>query len=255
MATSVWRRRVGRVLAAVVAIVVVAVGVLLVWLLNPSDVRGTAMAAVAADPDLTLEQQDGYLVLAPSRGAVREAIVFYPGGHASARAYVPTWAPVVAATGTMVLIPDMPLSLAFLNSDAAKPIMADWPDVERWWLGGHSMGGIAASDHLAEHPDLDVQGLILWAAPPGRDADLAATDLRVLTVTGSRDAIVTTDEVRSALPRLPEGTRVVEIDGMEHHQFGAYDSFFGEGDPALSDERAHELLAAATETFLAVGTP
>lgn len=251
MSTSRWWRRVRRASAALVAVAVVAAGAVLLWLLNPSDVRAAAMAAVAADPDLTLTEEDGYVALAPSRGPVHEAVVFYPGGHAAARTYVPTWAPVVAATGTMVLIPDMPLSLAFLDSDAAEPIMADWPEVERWWLGGHSMGGIAASDHLAEHPDLDVQGLILWAAFPGRDVDLAHLDLDVLAVTGSRDAIVDTLEVQAALPRLPADTRTVQIQGMEHHQFGAYDSFFGDGDPAIADARAHELLAAATEAFLA----
>lgn len=128
--------------------------------------------------------------------------------------------------------------------------MADWPDVQRWWLGGHSMGGIAATEHLADHPHLEVEGLILWAAFPGRHADLSDADLEVLGVTGSRDAIVATDEVQATLSRLPDDTRIVEIEGMEHSQFGAYDSFFGDGDPTISDERAHALLAAETEEFL-----
>jgi len=187
--TSRRWRRVRRALAAALALVVVAAGALVLRLLNPSDVRQSALAAVTADPDLTLVQEDGYV--APLRGTVREAVVFYLGGHAAVRAYVPTWAPVVAATGTMVLIPDVPSSLAYLDSDAAEPIMADWPDVAQWWLGGHSMDGFAATEYLASHPGIDVGGLALWAASPGGDVD-----------------------------------------------------------PTVSDERAHALLASATEDFL-----
>lgn len=245
-----WRW-VRRVVAATSALVLVATCALLLWLLNPSDVREQALAAVNDDAAVALSYHDGYVSLAPANGAVREAVVFYPGGHAAARAYVPRWAPIVAATGTMVLIPDVPLGLAFLDSAAADPIMADWPQVDRWWLGGHSLGGVAATDHLAAHPELDVEGLVLWAAFPDRDADLAGLDLDVLAVTGSRDEIVATQEVRASLDRLPPGTRTVEIDGMEHSQFGAYDSFFGDGDPAISDERAQSLLASETADFLA----
>lgn len=240
-------------LLGALALVLVGALAVLVWLLNPSEVDADALAAVRADPDVRVSVEDGYVGLTPADGVGDEAVVFYPGAHAEALAYVPIWAPIVEDTGVAVFVPDMPLSLATLDADAAEGVLADHPGVERWWLGGHSLGGIAATEYAEEHPEAPVTGLVLWAAFPADGVDLSDRDLRVLTVTGSVDGIVPTAEVRRRLDRLPPGERSVVIAGMEHSQFGAYDSFFGAGDPGVSDEVARRRVARVTASFLSSG--
>lgn len=248
------RRRVLRAVVWAAAGLLVTAGLGLWWLLIPSAVDDALFAAVQADPDLVVTDHDEYVALTPAHHRVDRGVVFYPGSRADAAAYLPTWAPIVEGTGIAVFVAKMPLGLSVLDDDAAEAVLAAEPGIREWWVGGHSMGGITATRYLAEHPRVDVEGVILWAAFPDRDVSLTArAGLRVLTVTGERDGIVSTGEVRRHQRRLPVEARLVEIEGMEHGQFGSYDSTFGEGNPAISDEVATERLGTVTSTFLLAG--
>lgn len=248
---SRWRRRLLRAVVGVVVLVLVVAAGLLVWLLNPSEADEDDLAAVVDDPDLAVSREEGFVLLAPAGGVGDEAVVFYPGAHTEPDAYLATWAGVVEATGVAVLVPEMPLGLAFLDEDVTERLVATQPGVDRWWLGGHSMGGIAATSYLAEHPESRYQGLVLWAAFADDGVDLSARDdLSALSVTGSADDVVATADVEERLDLLPAATTAVEIDGMEHGQFGAYDSFFGDGEPAVADAAARAELTRVTSGFL-----
>ncbi len=241
-------RRLGRGLAAVVYAVVVAA---VLFLMYPSPVDDRAYAAVRADRSLVIDQQDDWISLAPADRPPTRGLVFYGGAHTELRAYLPTLAPIVKATGTAVFLPRQPLHFAPLDVGAAAGVMADNPQIRSWWVGGHSFGGFAATRFLAHRAGAAVEGVVLWAAYPERGTRLRP-DLRVLVVTGGRDGIVPTVDARAAAAGVP-GVTLREIDGMEHSQFGAYRSLFGDGDPTVSDAAAHAELAAITGAFLGLG--
>ncbi len=45
----------------------------------------------------------------------------------------------------MVVMPNMPLNLAILGTNKAEEIIMDYPSIEEWYIGVHSLGGAAAS--------------------------------------------------------------------------------------------------------------
>jgi hypothetical protein len=244
-----WLRR---VLVGLVVVVLVAATAFVAWAANPREAEPGELAAARADPAVQVVQRDGYLAVLPAGPPPTDGVVFYPGARVAPAAYVPTWAPIVARTGVAVFVPSMPLNLAFFAIGRADDVRAAEPGIDRWWLGGHSLGGAMATSYLGRNPDGDVRGLILWASFATEGAGLRdRTDLAVLSVSGSRDGLSTPAEIAARRALLPPGAELVEIDGMNHAQFGRYGPQRGDRPPAITDAEAQRRLTDAVVSFLA----
>ncbi|WP_259519009.1 alpha/beta hydrolase [Halanaeroarchaeum sp. HSR-CO] len=237
------------------------VGTLLVAASLGVGVVGTPYAAtpdelqtVEKNPAVTVSSLgDGY-VLSPGAGAVERdgdtptALVFYPGGRVHPNAYVPVLAPVVERTGVTIFIPKPPLYLAVFDVDMAGQIITDHPEIEQWFVGGHSLGGAMACRYVARSPG-QVSGLVLFGSYC--DRDVGAADVRVLSVRGERDGILDAESARNNRENLPaDGTIEVTIEGMNHSQFGGYGGQAGDARATIPDEGAHEALQDALVEFL-----
>jgi pimeloyl-ACP methyl ester carboxylesterase len=121
-----------------------------------------------ADPG-RFSEEHGWPAWSPAHAAIEAGLVSYPGGKVEPAAYARS-AQAIAAEGFLVVIPPVPLNLAVLAPDRAGDVMAAYPDVTSWVVGGHSLGGAMAGRFTASRPD-DVRGLALWAAFP--DGDLS----------------------------------------------------------------------------------
>ena len=145
------------------------------------------------------------------------------------------------------MICKMPCRLAVLDGNAADGIREAYPEVERWYLGGHSLGGVMAASYLAGHPD-DYDGLILLASYTTKDLS-DREELAVLSVRGSEDGVLDLDAYRKNQPKLPAGARELVIDGGCHAGFGLYGPQRGDGTPAISGE---EQIRRTGEAILAL---
>lgn len=239
-------------LAVLMTLVLVAGAAFVVWALTPHRAEPGPLAAAREDPGVLVERRDGAVVVAPTGGGSETGVVFYSGARVEADAYVAVWAPVVARTGATVVLPDLRLNLALLDSARAENAVEAAPEVSEWYLGGHSMGGAFAAQHLGTGDgDAEWAGLVLWASYAIESADLAERDdLRVLSVAGGRDGVLLPDEVEERRPNLPEGAVVEVIEGMNHAQFGAYGDQAGDEEPELTNDQAHQALTEVTAAFL-----
>jgi pimeloyl-ACP methyl ester carboxylesterase len=153
----------------------------------------------------------------------------------------------LAEHGYAVFIVKVPLNIAFLGTQHAGAVIAAHPEIKHWAVGGHSLGGVAASAFLKDRQD--VSGLILYASYPAGDLS-ARTDLVVVSIYGTRDALATVGRVESAKPRLPPQTRYVAIQGGNHSYFGDYGMQTGDGIPSISRAEAARQIVAATVTAM-----
>lgn len=203
------------------------------------------LEAALADPGLGVVQ--GPVVeLWPADVVPTQAVVFYPGARVHRDAYIATWAPIVAATDTLVLIPRMPLNLAIFGRNRAASLMAEYPEIGSWWVGGHSLGGAMAASFAGDRPPGDLDGLVLWGAYATEGAGLAdGDDLTVLSVSGSRDGLSTPADIAERRPLLPDDARLVEVEGMNHAQFGRYGPQRGDLEPTINDDEATSRLLEA----------
>ena len=63
----------------------------------------------------------------------------------------------------MCILADMPFRMTFFDVDAAEDIFPDFPEIEHWYIGGHSLGGSMTSAFASDHEE-DIDGLILLGA-------------------------------------------------------------------------------------------
>ena len=194
--------------------------------------RADASAVMAMDgSDTVMVEQSGNLtVFTPEKAEA--GFIFYPGGKVEHTAYAPLLR-ALAEEDILCALVQMPLNLAVLDMDAAEGIPAQFPEIERWHIGGHSLGGSMAASYAAEN-DGDFEGLVLLAAYS--TADLTDTDLEVLSLYGDQDRVLNLEKYAQYLPNLPEDSCERVIAGGNHAQFGSYGPQEGDGEPSISGE-------------------
>jgi pimeloyl-ACP methyl ester carboxylesterase len=100
---------------------------------------------------------------------------------------------------------------------------------------------------------LALEGLLLLASYPA--SRLERGDLRVTSVSGDLDRLVTPADVAKSKANLPADTSFVVIPGASHASFGAYGPQPGDGTPTIDPVVAQEQVAAAAVALLAAITP
>jgi len=111
----------------------------------------------------------------------------------------------------------MPLNLAVFSPNLAQDVIDAYPEINCWAVGGHSLGGSMAAQCVSSSPS-DVKALLLLASYPASGNDLSGKPLKVLTIQGSRDGLVSYTQIDDSLNQLPEETIRVEIMGGNHAQ-------------------------------------
>ena len=234
-------------LVPVVLLPVVALAGMVAWATVIPAPMDEALEALRTSSDVAVETEP-WLVFRPSGPPPEVGLIFYPGARVDYRAYAPA-ARAIADAGYLVVVPPMPLNLAVLAPDRAKDIQAAFPEVNRWAVGGHSLGGAMAARFAAQNPEL-VQGLVLWGAYPPSSSSLRDASLEVVSVSGSQDGLATPDKIRASRDLLPAETRWVEIAGANHAQFGWYGSQSGDNDATVTRSVQQDQAVAATVALL-----
>ena len=173
-------------------------------------------------------------------------LIFYPGGLVDYRAYAPLMQ-ALKARGVLCLLTSMPLDLAVLDMNAADGLQALYPDVDRWLIGGHSLGGAMAASYLAKHSD-EYEGLALLGAYS--IADLSRADICVLSVYGTQDGVLNRSKYDECLANYPKDFTEVVIDGGCHAYFGDYGEQRGDGQSSISRQQQIEIAADAVAAML-----
>jgi hypothetical protein len=224
--------------------VLLAVALLLTPLVWLRPFPATRLAARTVDHATTID-------LIPTT-PIRDGLVFYPGARVDPRAYLHLLDPL-AERGTLVVVVKAPFDFALLTTGAAADVLDAHRDVRDWTVGGHSLGGVAASRYAATG-DPRVHGLLLWASYPADDLS-HRTDLDVWSISGEHDGFTTPADVADSRELLPPDTRYVQVPGAVHAFFGDYGDQPGDGVPTTSRETAQARIVQASVEALSHGLP
>ena len=169
-----------------------------------------------------------------------DALIFYPGAKVEYTAYLPL-AYTLAEDGIDCFLVQMPLNFALLGSGKAGDIMERYK-YEQWYLGGHSLGGVAASMYAAGR---DLNGLILLASYPTKGVYAP-----VLEIYGDQDTVLNMEKRTEADQYLPKDYEIKVIEGGNHAQFGNYGEQKGDGEALISREKQQEITAEKIGEFV-----
>lgn len=172
--------------------------------------------------------------------------VFYPGGKVEYLAYEPLMR-ALASEGVLCILVEMPFNLAVFDVDAAEGVQELFPGIEKWYIGGHSLGGSMAASYLSEKAE-DFKGMILLGSYS--TVDLNQDSLQVLSVYGSEDEVLNQEKYSENKSNLPEDFTEKVIDGGCHAYFGMYGSQEGDGVPTISNEEQIVLTAEIIVEFV-----
>lgn len=190
------------------------------------------------------ELSNGLIAYVPEKYTV--GVVFYPGGKVEYTAYEPLMC-ALADRGILAVLVKMPFNLAVLKQNAADGVTEQFPEVESWYMAGHSLGGSMAASYVAKNTD-KFDGLIMLAAYS--TSDLSESGLKVASIYGSLDGVMNREKYAEYFPNLPIDTEEAVIYGANHAGFGMYGEQDGDGTATISNAEQINLTAQIITDFL-----
>ncbi len=224
-------------LISLVLVLLVLIGCGAVYVSDDYRADLDAMAAFSWNTEISETKLDH--AIAFGTGEEHMGLIFYPGGKVEYTAYVPLMR-ALAEKGIFCVVVEMPLNLAVLDMDAAEDIRKRFPNMETWYIGGHSLGGSMAASHLGEHVE-QYKGLVLLGSYSTED--LSETELCVLSIYGSEDRIMNREKYEKYKENLPGDFTETIMDGGCHAYFGMYGAQKGDGIPTITPEEQIRMTA------------
>ena len=233
------------IICSVSAVVMIAVIAAACGAYLNSYYRADSDSIAAFSADFTVqgrEVADGVIAYEPEKAVA--GLIFYPGGLVEYTAYEPLMQ-ACAEKGILCVLLKMPFHLAVLDMNAADGVQAQFPQIEKWYIGGHSLGGAMASSYAAKHAD-EFDGVVLLGAYATEDI----RSLNVISLYGSEDKVMNKEKYDEYISNLPADFTEIVIEGGCHAGFGMYGPQDGDGTPAITAAEQIKLTAAAVFDWL-----
>lgn len=212
-----------KVLIIITSVVLLISVVMLLWLNDYYKATNEVDDYLTSTNTVEVFNDDNdYLTFKPENPT--SAIIFYPGGKVDSLAYVP-FLFELAEEGFLTILIKMPFNLAVFDINAASKVRDLYPNINEWFLAGHSLGGSMAASHLGSNSD-KYQGLILLGSYSTKD--LSNLDIKTLSIYGENDNVLNKDNYNKNITNLPNLVEL-EIKGGNHANFGYYGNQKGDG--------------------------
>lgn len=220
-----------KIIGLVILIFIVSFTALMLVYLN-MDQYGPSETAIQTAEEYNIEKVDGnYQTLTESP----VGLIMYPGAKVDPIAYS-----YLASTGYNVFIIDTPYNIAMFQPNEAQNIMDANPQIDSWYIMGHSLGGVVAYNY---ETNPDVEGIISLASYPIEDESATDSPTDILGLFAANDGLVSEDE-RAVLPK---NSQIVVLEG-NHAGFGNYGVQEKDNpSPTTSDEQNQAIVNEITK--------
>lgn len=211
-------------------------GILLIWYASDSyKADENAKAALVSD-EVMVETQDDVIWFQGENS--QTALIFYPGAKVEYTSYAPLLHEL-AKGGMDCFLVKMPYNMAIFGKNSADMIIDGHKDkYEKWYVGGHSLGGAMAASYAAGHMD-ELDGLVLCAAYS--TVKIEADNFRVISVYGSEDGVLNKEKYSKYTENLPDDFCEYIIEGGNHAGFGSYGEQSGDNQAGITRQEQWKL--------------
>lgn len=204
------------------------------------------MVALVGEENIRLEKD--WVIFTPEQEVSETGLILYPGAKVEPEAYSYI-GQGLAKRGYTVIIPNVLLNFAFFDVNKADEIRKAYPDIKSWYIGGHSLGGVAAASYAYKHEG-QLGGLFFLGSYPADSNDFSDMSLPILSIYGERDGLTTVDKIDATRQLLPPNAVLHEIAGGNHAQFGMYGPQKGDRKAAISQEEQQDRIVKTIGDWL-----
>lgn len=162
--------------------------------------------------------------------------IIFSGAKADEKAYSYI-AKLLHEAGHTVVIPKVLFRMSATGINHGFEIIEANPEIEKWFLIGHSLGGLPVSRIAAGEP-AKLQGIAFLASY--MITDLSELDISAIRITASNDKIMSKNSLEKNLNYLPKKSTSIMIEGANHQGFGAYDSLSRDGEATMTWKEQQE---------------
>lgn len=234
------------ILLIVLAALIAGVAYFAYYVSDYSHADSTALAALSSTGSYNVVDNSNYITFTPTVNKSSIGVIFYPGALVQPEAYS-VIASKLAMNGYTIIIVKMPFNLAIFGTNKADDVIAKHPEISTWVIGGHSLGGVFASDYAVNHQD-KIKGVIYLAAYPNTNASNAK--FKALLIRGSLDGLATSTQISDNLNKFPANTTFITIPGGNHANFGNYGAQQGDNNSTITKQEQQNLTVDYILTFL-----
>ena len=220
------------ILLILLVVIVVAVAGFSYYVSDYYHADSKAIDALSPNNGYNVSNNSNSITFTPTNNKSTTGIIFYPGAKVQAEAYS-VIASKLAQKGYTTVIVKMPFNLAIFGVDKANDVISQHSDIKTWVIGGHSLGGVFASDFAINHQD-KIKGVIYLASYPNSNASNAT--FKALSIRGSLDGLATQDQINKNLDKFPKNTTFITINGGNHYNFGDYGVQAGDNNSTITRE-------------------
>ena len=139
----------------------------------------------------------------------------------------------------------MPQNLALFGINKGVDAVKYFPEVEDWYIGGHSLGGSMAAYCASGNEDI-FKGVVLLGAYSTTDI----SDKEVLCVYGSEDSVMKLKKYNKNKDNLPNDFTEFVILGGNHAYFGMYGEQKKDGTATITNAEQINQTADAITKFI-----
>jgi hypothetical protein len=231
-----------KILIVFAIVIVLLIGISIIYLSTGTyDSKELAKAYMISDKSVTVIIDKGIEFIPSLPNGT--GVILYQGAKVDVSAYS-VEAKILADNGYAVFIPKMPFDMAFFGINKADKIIENNPDISKWYMAGHSLGGSMAAKYTSKNQGI-INGLILLASYSVDD--LSAYTGKVISIIGTKDMGIDKKKLDETNVNLPKNTEFYTIKGGNHSQFGDYG--FQKGDN-IADISLEEQLKLITNRIL-----
>lgn len=234
------------ILLVVVAALIVALASFTYYVSDYYHADDTALAALSSTASYSVVNSADSIVFTPTQNKSSTGVIFYPGAKVQPEAYS-SIASKLATNGYTTIVVKMPFNLAFFGVNRADQVISQHEEINTWVIGGHSLGGVFASDYAVKHQNI-IKGVIYLAAYPNTNASNAT--FKGLSIRGSLDGLASSAEISKNLNKFPVNTTFVTIEGGNHYNFGDYGVQAGDNNSTITKEEQQNMTVFYILEFL-----
>ncbi|HDR7224685.1 TPA: alpha/beta hydrolase [Bacillus toyonensis] len=173
-------------------------------------------------------------------------IIFYQGAKVEVESYS-YLGEALAKDGHFVVMPKLPLNLAILGTNVVDSIIQKYPEIQKWYVAGHSMGGAMISRYAFHHEE-KVDGIIFLASYPADD--FSNKLIPMLSIYGEVDGLATVEKIKNSEKLMSKNTTMQMIKGGNHANFGMYGKQKGDNTSLITPKAQRDETVKVIEEWL-----